>query len=242
MKKTALPILVPILCLLLPVLAGCFSRPDGTASDAEPEQAHVPYTETVQSRDVTDRDGRLLVKCTLVYPEFESDALNGIVSAFVRSFSDAAAASASEVQAYDPGPYEFSYACRVKACNEKMVSLSIEEYIYQGGAHGRTDFYGLVLDPVTGAAIPPAELLGMDGDEAKEAVRQAFRELILSDAEHKCFFPNANELLDGILETGMPTYYADGGEVIFILQTYEIAGNAAGPQSVSLPLGGAYAE
>lgn len=243
MKKPVLLSLLLTLCLLAAALNGCSPKPSDPADDPPPaEGPSVPtYTERVENRDIVDPDGSPLVRCTLTYPEFDSDALNGIVSAYVRSFSDAASASAADLDRDAPFAYEFTYTCQVTRCDEKMVSLLITEYAYLGGPHGSTTFYGLVLEPDTGASISPAQLLGMSDAEARDAVRDAYLALIASDTENQIFYPNSNELLEDILAKGIPTYYVENGEVIFTIQTYDIASYASGPQAVSLPLGAAYA-
>ncbi len=241
MKKRTSAALLLILCLLLAAAAGCSGKPSETSSGPSGQSGAPTYTEVIKNNDIVGTDGNVLVKCTLTYPEFDSDVLNGIVAAYVRSFSDAAAGSAADAAANDLYVFEYTYTCKVLACTAKMVSLRIEEYVFMGGPHGSTNFYGLVLEPETGASISPAQLLGMSDADAMAAVRQAFLDLIATDTEQKYFYPDAAELLDGILGKGMPTCYVESGMAVFVIQTYDIASYAAGPQSVALPLGGAFA-
>lgn len=166
---------------------------------------------------------------TMGNPEVIGESMASIGKRFVSDFDD----FKKEMPDYGMGWY-YDARVAVEVITDTLLSLSVTEEYFTGGAHGGHGRYFINLDPRTGAEFTLDNYLQPNQDEALRAIGERFfrREYELADtaslAENMFEFPDNRFELNknyGFTRDGLLFYY----------NSYEIAAYAMGPSSVLIP-------
>lgn len=162
-------------------------------------------------------------------PEVVGESMQSIGKKFVSDFDD----FKKEIPDYGMGWY-YEARVAVEVLTDTLLSLSVNEEYFTGGAHGGHGRYFINMDPRTGAEFTLANYLKPQQDEALRALGERLfrREYDLADTasleENMYEFPNNRFELNknyGFTREGILFYY----------NSYEIAPYAMGPSSVLIP-------
>jgi hypothetical protein len=162
-------------------------------------------------------------------PEAQGESMQVIGKNFVNDFDD----FRKEMPDYGLGWY-YEARVEVEVLTDTLLTLSITEEYFTGGAHGGHGKYFVNINPKTGAAFTLDNYFKPD---AREALRQ------IADRQ----FRRVHELADTTsLEANMFEFPNDRFELnqnygftreglLFYYNSYEIAAYAAGPSEVLIP-------
>jgi hypothetical protein len=162
-------------------------------------------------------------------PEAQGESMQTIGKSFITDFSD----FRKEMPDYAMGWY---YAARVdvEVLTDTLLSLSVDEEYFTGGAHGGSGRYFINIDPRTGADFTLDNFLKDGQNSALRSIGERLfrREQELADTaslQANMFeFPNDQFELTrnyGFTKEGIEFYY----------NSYEIAPYAMGPSQVLIP-------
>lgn len=130
--------------------------------------------------------------------------------------------------------YSYDISCQVTRCDDKMLSIKLDEYTYTGGAHGTTIEYGVTFDAQTG------EILENDSfDGFKDAVKEEILNRIDNSSEVavSSLFDDYKETIDNHFDKGFASlgvYFNERGIVVSFEQA-EIIPYAAGIPTFNIP-------
>lgn len=110
-----------------------------------------------------------------------------------------------------------------------IASISMDEYIYLGGAHDSSYLSGITFDTQTGK-----ELLLEDLGDIKEDIRAYLSEYIKEHPSDLYNEAECAEVINTLLDT-QAGWYLDGLGLIFVFNEYEINSYAAGRTLVRIP-------
>ena len=113
-----------------------------------------------------------------------------------------------------------------------VISVFMESYTYEGGAHGMPGRVNYLFDKTTGKETTPAALISISKEELNEKVRGLFLEQVRENPEE--FFEDAEETLNNKTDFMDNCYFSEKG-VVFYTTPYEIAPYAAGYTDVTVP-------
>ncbi len=112
-----------------------------------------------------------------------------------------------------------------------VVSLSIENSSYGGGAHGYYSVVGATFDSETGKELALKDL-GIDTDELEEYIVNFIKKSDYKDAVFDEYKTTIHDDLNGDFQT----WYLTGDKLMIIFNPYEITPYAAGQVAVAVPL------
>ena len=138
----------------------------------------------------------------------------------------------AKMQAEDMGddfyPYSYEYKANAARLDGNVTSIVLDEYTYQGGAHGYDGLYGITFDTKTGKELDFSDL----GD-IRETVRGYLDEQIQEMREEGGSFEFYEDNIDTILEN--PVWYLDGIGLAIVFNAYEIGSYAEGRTVITVP-------
>lgn len=184
-----------------------------------------PANLTVETKEgtVAADDGTVVMTYSYQVPTIEvpndvdvTEAIQADLNQIVSDFEASMEASAEEAKSVyaDPGlpsdaSYMYNYAQElyfsVQRCDERVMSIVVQEYAYTGGAHGMTGETGISYDMMTGRRITFEDLGG-------EAFKAACVEKVtaLADAQNEeepdMFFDDYQSYVPNIVQDGTATY------------------------------------
>lgn len=164
------------------------------------------------------------------YPRFGIPA----VDAEIKRVEDAAI---TELKAQPPVPHDLSVAKNsfygrfdAPYIGPEYVSVELSLSQYTGGAHPSTIFTGLVFDRASGKRLALPDVLALIGKSLPELSASSSEMLARSLGDGFQFPEGAAATADNF-----SSFVIDAKSVTFILQQYQVAAYAAGPQRVSFP-------
>ena len=113
-----------------------------------------------------------------------------------------------------------------------VISVFMESYSYEGGAHGMPGRANYLFDKTTGKETTLASLISISEEELNQKVRCLFQEQVKGNTEG--FFEDAEETLNNKKDFIDNYYFSEDG-VVFYATPYEIAPYAAGYTEVTIP-------
>lgn len=124
--------------------------------------------------------------------------------------------------------YSFEYSANAVRLDENITSIVMDEYSYQGGAHGYDGLYGITFDTKTGK-----ELAFSDLGDIRETVRGYMDEQIQKKREEGGSFEFYEDHIDSFLDS--PVWYLDGIGLSMVFNAYEIGSYAEGRTIITIP-------
>lgn len=129
-------------------------------------------------------------------------------------------------------PSEEDYSVGGVVVRGSIISVFMESYTYEGGAHGMPGRVNYLFDKTTGKETALASLINISEEELNEKVRGLFQEHVKENTED--FFEDAGETLNNKTDFIDNFYFSEDG-VVFYTTPYEIAPYAAGYTEVTVP-------
>lgn len=142
-------------------------------------------------------------------------------------------AAEGETEAFTMPLSEEDYTVGGVVSHGNVLSVFLESYTYEGGAHGMPGRNNHIFDKETGKELTLAGLINISSDELNTMVRDKFLEVVENDTEGG-FFEDAAETLNAKNDF-MEYYYLTDEGVVFYSTPYEIAPYAAGYTEVVIP-------
>lgn len=200
-------------------------------------------------KQYTAEDGVVIVELRLAYPHFHGQKEG--VTAINRYFEDWAERKENEYENDDNStrqyalevyresrdnewvaPWSEEYQVTSVKTKNGFVSILLDSYLYEGGAHGMPYREGYVFRVSDGKQVELSEMSRMTGDEWDKLLRARFADRIA--AEPDMFYEDAPELIKTYDMSKAGSYFADDG-IVFYLSPYEIAPYAAGYVEIVIP-------
>ena len=143
---------------------------------------------------------------------------------------------------YYENTYSNNISVEVIRSDAKVFSFIVDDYLYQGGAHGMTGETAYIFDAATGEQLTLSDF----GDEAtikETAMNYIINTIDQSSQEAKDMLFQDDGIISGYEESikevfdgeVCPEYYIDNRGVVFLFQQYEIAPYAAGIIRFTVP-------
>ncbi len=162
------------------------------------------------------------------YPQFGIPAID----AEIKRIEDAAI---DELKAQPPVPHDISVAKNsfygrfdAPYVGPEYVSVELSLSQYTGGAHPSTTFTGLVFDTKTGTRLELADALTLVGKTLSE-LSASSSEMLAHSLGDGFQFPEGASADPA----NFSSFVLDAKSVTFILQQYQVAAYAAGPQQLT---------
>lgn len=128
-------------------------------------------------------------------------------------------------------PSEEDFSVGGVVARGSIISVFMESYSYEGGAHGMPGRANYLFDKTTGKETTLASLISISEEKLNEKVRSLFLEQVKGNAEG--FFEDAEETLNNKKDFIDNYYFTENG-VVFYTTPYEIAPYAAGYTEVTV--------
>lgn len=162
-------------------------------------------------------------------PESQGQSMQEIGEIFIKDYDD----FKSEIPE-SFGGWHYTAKVNVEVLTDTLLSLSVNDEYYTGGAHGGSGVYFINLNPKTGAEFTLDNFLKPDYNEVLTTLgNRIFRETreladtaLLSD--HYFEFPENKFELN-------KNYGFKKEGIVFFYNSYEIAPYAAGPTEILIP-------
>lgn len=116
--------------------------------------------------------------------------------------------------------------------DETCVSFYMQDYDYQGGAHGMPYWIGCTFDLQTGKRLSLADIIDNSEEELKEIVTGYFREMIEKNPDD--YWEDAIDIAREETDFEMSFYLTDYG-IHFYFEPYLLSSYAAGFQEITIP-------
>ena len=133
-------------------------------------------------------------------------------------------------------PYELFRTMGVARGDSRVLSLTVMDYVYSGGAHGYGGLGALNFDLSTGAELRLEDLSDDPSaflDRCAEKLLEISRSGDYAELARDGYFPGYEDSLPGLLRDG--NWYFDGTGITVIANPYEIAPYASGLIEFTLP-------
>jgi hypothetical protein len=188
-----------------------------------------PVFKGLDSAVVKSLMSRIDASVSMGNPEAEGESMQTIGKKFVTDFDD----FKKEMADYGMGWY-YEARVDVEIVTDTLLSLSVKEEYFTGGAHGGHGTYFININPKTGADFTLDNYFKRDYAEALRSMgdrmfRRAYEISDTSSLQENMFeFPDDRFQLNqnyGFTREGLMFYY----------NNYEIAAYAAGPSEVLIP-------
>jgi hypothetical protein len=132
------------------------------------------------------------------------------------------------------GGWHYTAKVEVEVQTDSLLSLSVNDEYYTGGAHGGSGVYFINVNPRTGKKFTLDNLLKPGYQEPlREAGNRIFRQ-VRTLADTASLIENAFEFPEDKFELNQNYGFKQEG-IVFFYNSYEIAPYAAGPTEVLIP-------
>ncbi len=162
-------------------------------------------------------------------PEAEGETMKEIGDGFIADYEEFV-----KEMPEGPGGWHYTADVSVEILADTLISLSIQEEYYTGGAHGGYGTYFINISPKTGAEITLDDVLKSGYNEVLrnlgEKVFRKVREIPDTASLNENYF----EFPDDRFELNQNFGFKKEG-IVFFYNSYEIAPYAAGPTEVLIP-------
>ncbi len=162
-------------------------------------------------------------------PESQGQSMKQIGETFIQDYDD----FKSEIpEAF--GGWHYTAKVNVEVLTDSLLSLSVNDEYYTGGAHGGSGVYFININPKTGIEFTLDDFLKPGYDDALTALgNRAFRQTrqladTASLSENYFEFPEDKFQLN-------KNYGFKKEGIVFFYNSYEIAPYAAGPTEIVIP-------
>jgi hypothetical protein len=172
------------------------------------------------------KDGDKVFKITAKYPALSGDskevtAINNAIEADVKATVSACEKEYAEfIKDVDTVPEEWNCEIKyeIKTLNDSIVSMSITNYNYLGGAHPNTTVNGITFNLKTGEKMKAEDFV----KDALSLGKDGIRSIVQAEPEQYPFYDEEEfELTDS-------DFYIEDSELVFVVQPYVIAPYARG--------------
>lgn len=163
-------------------------------------------------------------------PDAEDKSLQQVAAGFIASYNEFTSEFADSGQGWF-----YQGQARVNVMLDTLISLSIDEEYYTGGAHGGTGRYFINVDPRSGKEYTSKDFFNpaFDGELHKSGEEIFRRQRQLADTAS--LQQNYFEFPDNAFRLNENFGWTPEG-VVFFFNNYEVAPYAAGPTEVFIPM------
>jgi hypothetical protein len=162
-------------------------------------------------------------------PEVAGKSMPQIADEFIRSYED----FKKEIPAEGSG-WSYKANIHVAVLTDTLLSLSVEEVYYTGGAHGGAGTYFINIKPSTGEKYTLEDLLKPGFKEPLTIEGERIFRNVRALPDTASFQDNGFEFPDDKFVLSQ-NYGFDKKGIVFYYNSYEIAPYAAGPTEVVIP-------
>lgn len=164
-------------------------------------------------------------------PEAQGQTMKQIGEGFIQDYQEFKTEIPDEF-----GGWHYTAKVSVEVQTDTLLSLSINDEYYTGGAHGGSGVYFINVNPKTGQEFTLNNLLKPGYEEPlREAGNKIFRQ-VRELPDTASFSQNAFEFPEDKFELNKNYGFKKEG-IVFFYNSYEIAPYAAGPTEVLIPYG-----
>lgn len=246
------PILVlGILCLLMGLIAGCSSQqsgknsqaPDKTAGQSAKPLSTAGTDNSVQIKAQKEKTEEEAISVELSIPQISGMKSQNLQAALNRKLAaetlNLKKQTVEDARAYyketrESGdhfmPYEFVSSYSIQFNGNGILSITVENYRYSGGAHGLTDIIPYNFDLKTGQELALADLFPSGFDYPSIIDKQVRQEIATRPEE----FFEGSEGFQGIGD--QRPYYIEPGNIVVYFGQYEIAPYSSGIPEFAIPV------
>jgi hypothetical protein len=162
-------------------------------------------------------------------PEAEGQTMKQIGEGFIQDYQE------FKTEIPDGfGGWHYTAKVNVEVQTDTLLSLSVNDEYYTGGAHGGSGVYFININPKTGQQFTLNNLLKPGHEEPlREAGNKIFRQ-VRALADTAAFSENAIEFPEDKFTLNKNYGFKKEG-IVFFYNSYEIAPYAAGPTEVLIP-------
>jgi len=146
--------------------------------------------------------------------------------------------SAADGYAYSCG-YDGTYTCG--AIRNGIITLTLEDYIYLGGAHGMPQRSCIMIDVNKSKTLSLADIL-LPGKASEDAVVNTINDILrINPDDYGLFNPDNKVIADEVFRTDdgkakLNNFYLENGNLVIFFQPYEIGPYAAGFITFQVPV------
>lgn len=162
-------------------------------------------------------------------PEAEGQSMQEIGQGFVSDFEDFVTEMPEGV-----GGWHYSADVAVEVLSDTLLSLSVQEEYYTGGAHGGYGNYFINVNPTTGADVTLDNVLKSGYNEPLRNLGEKIFRTVREIPDTASLNENYFEFPDDQFELNQNYGFKKEG-IVFFYNSYEIAPYAAGPTEVLIP-------
>jgi Protein of unknown function (DUF3298)/Deacetylase PdaC len=173
--------------------------------------------------------GRIDTTVSMGNPEAEGKSMQQIGDGFINDYNDFV-----KEMPESAGGWHYSANVSVETLSDTLLSLSVQEEYYTGGAHGGYGTYFVNINPATGAEVTLDNFLKAGYNEPLrnigEKVFRNVREIPDTASLNESYF----EFPEDKFELNQNYGFKKEG-IVFFYNSYEIAPYAAGPTEILIP-------
>lgn len=224
-----------------------------TSSDGNPEYAYTAveydsgyeyFNGTIQCVEITDGGHQALADAVNKYFSDSIKNFNKTCEQYVEDSKETNQQLSQDKEDNEGAENEFVYNytayytydiyCQVTRCDDKMLSIKIDEYSFTGGANGTNNEYGVNFDVQTGEILTNDSFDGFK-DNVKEAI---LKDIDNSTEDAKAYlFDDYKDTIDYHFDGGFATLgvcFNERGMIVIFPET-DIAAHAAGNINFNIP-------
>ncbi|MEP6734458.1 MAG: DUF3298 domain-containing protein [Chryseolinea sp.] len=162
-------------------------------------------------------------------PEVEGETMAAVAKGFIEDYADFKTEFPQ-----DPMGWHYSGVVEVEVLTDSLLSLSVAEEYFTGGAHGGYGTYYINLRPATGEVFNLTDYFKPGfGEPLRTAAEKAFRK-VRKLPDSASMDDNLFEFPDNSFQFNENYGFTQEG-IVFFFNSYEIAPFAAGPTEVLVP-------
>jgi hypothetical protein len=162
-------------------------------------------------------------------PEAEGESMQTIGKSFISDFED----FRKEMPDYNMG-WHYEAQVNVEVLTDTLLSLSVDEEYFTGGAHGGSGRYFININPKTGADFTLENFLKPHQEEALRTLAERLFRRGQELPDTASLQANMFEFPDDRFEVNKNYGFTQEG-IVFYYNSYEIAAYAMGPSEVLIP-------
>lgn len=162
-------------------------------------------------------------------PEAEGQTMKQIGEGFIKDYEDF-----KNDMPDAPGGWHYTADVKVEILTDTLLSLSVQEEYYTGGAHGGYGTYFINMNPHTGAEFILDNLLKIGYNEPLTKLGEKIFRQVRAITDSTSLNENYFEFPDDKFQLNKNYGFKKEG-IVFFYNSYEIAPYAAGPTEILIP-------
>lgn len=162
-------------------------------------------------------------------PEAEGQSMQQIGQGFISDYQD----FINEMPE-GAGGWHYTADVAVEILSDTLISLSVQEEYFTGGAHGGYGTYFINVNPATGADVTLENILKAGYNEPLRSLGEKIFRKVREIPDTASLNENYFEFADDKFELNQNYGFKKEG-IVFFYNSYEIAPYAAGPTEVLIP-------